>query len=94
MPRRKRTIPYHSLHDNKYLQYFKGHKTKGISLEVSPIDDGFMSGMMDETGRQWDLRTPTCRGLFITPSISNHQQLPSNTSVRPSQLRPSTIPCH
>ncbi|KAF8968017.1 WD40-repeat-containing domain protein [Flammula alnicola] len=61
------TIRYHSLHDNKYLQYFRGHKGKVVSLEVSPIDDGFMSGSMDKTVRLWDLRTPTCRGLLSLP---------------------------
>lgn len=62
------TIRYHSLHDNKYLQYFRGHKDKVISLEMSPIDDGFMSASMDKTVRLWDLRTPTCRGLLPLPS--------------------------
>jgi COMPASS component SWD2 len=62
------TIRYHSLHDNKYLQYFKGHKGRVISLEVSPVDDGFMSGSLDKTVRLWDLRTPTCRGLLTLPS--------------------------
>lgn len=63
------TIRYHSLHDNKYLQYFKGHKGKVVSLEVSPVDDGFMSGSMDKTVRLWDLRAPTCRGLLTLPSL-------------------------
>ncbi|KAL0954652.1 hypothetical protein HGRIS_003604 [Hohenbuehelia grisea] len=63
------TIRYHSLHDNKYLQYFRGHKGKVISLEVSPVDDGFMSGSMDRTVRLWDLRAPTCRGLLTLPSF-------------------------
>ncbi|OCH95450.1 WD40 repeat-like protein [Obba rivulosa] len=62
------TIRYHSLHDNKYLQYFKGHKQKVVSLEVSPVDDGFMSGSLDKTVRLWDLRSPTCRGLLNLPS--------------------------
>ncbi|KAH7884651.1 WD40-repeat-containing domain protein [Phlebopus sp. FC_14] len=62
------TIRYHSLHDNKYLQYFKGHKQRVVSLEVSPIDDGFMSGSVDKTVRLWDLRVPTCRGLLNLPS--------------------------
>lgn len=61
------TIRYHSLHDNKYLQYFKGHKGRVISLEVSPVDDGFMSGSLDKTVRVWDLRSPTCRGLLSLP---------------------------
>jgi COMPASS component SWD2 len=62
------TIRYHSLHDNKYLQYFKGHRGRVVSLEVSPVDDGFMSGSMDKTVRLWDLRAPTCRGLLTLPS--------------------------
>ncbi|OSX57840.1 hypothetical protein POSPLADRAFT_1076275 [Postia placenta MAD-698-R-SB12] len=62
------TVRYHSLHDNKYLQYFKGHKARVVSLEVSPIDDGFMSGSMDKTVRLWDLRSPTCRGLLNLPA--------------------------
>lgn len=39
-----------------------------MSLEVSPVDDGFMSGSMDKTVRLWDLRTPTCRGLLNLPA--------------------------
>ncbi|KAK0235790.1 WD40-repeat-containing domain protein [Armillaria nabsnona] len=62
------TVRYHSLHDNKYLQYFKGHKDRVISLEMSPVDDGFMSGSMDKTVRLWDLRGPNCRGLLSLPS--------------------------
>ncbi|KAF5366982.1 hypothetical protein D9758_003968 [Tetrapyrgos nigripes] len=61
-------IRYHSLHDNKYLSYFKGHKGRVVSLEVSPVDDGFMSASLDKTVRLWDLRTPTCRGLLNVPS--------------------------
>ncbi|KAJ8468419.1 hypothetical protein ONZ51_g9655 [Trametes cubensis] len=62
------TIRYHSLHDNKYLQYFKGHKGRVVSLEMSPVDDGFMSGSLDKTVRLWDLRSPTCRGLLNLPA--------------------------
>ncbi|KAF5392154.1 hypothetical protein D9757_001490 [Collybiopsis confluens] len=61
-------IRYHSLHDNKYLSYFKGHKGRVISLEMSPVDDGFMSGSVDKTVRLWDLRVPTCRGLLTLPA--------------------------
>jgi COMPASS component SWD2 len=62
------TIRYHSLHDNKYLQYFKGHSAKVVSLEMSATDDGFLSASMDRTVRLWDLRTPQCRGLLNLPS--------------------------
>ncbi|THH27415.1 hypothetical protein EUX98_g6774 [Antrodiella citrinella] len=62
------TVRYHSLHDNKYLAYFRGHKDRVISLEVSPVDDGFMSGSLDKTVRLWDLRSPNCRGLLNLPA--------------------------
>ncbi|KZT29704.1 WD40 repeat-like protein [Neolentinus lepideus HHB14362 ss-1] len=62
------TIRYHSLHDNRYLQYFKGHTQRVVSLEMSSVDDGFISGSLDKTVRLWDLRTPTCRGLLNLPS--------------------------
>lgn len=62
------SVRYHSLHDNKYLQYFKGHTGRVISLEVSPVDDGFMSGSLDKTVRLWDLRSPSCRGLLNLPA--------------------------
>ncbi|KZT42166.1 WD40 repeat-like protein [Sistotremastrum suecicum HHB10207 ss-3] len=62
------TVRYHSLHDNKFLQYFRGHTQKVISLEVSPQADTIMSGSLDNTVRLWDVRTPLCRGLLHTPS--------------------------
>ncbi|PKI82471.1 Swd2p [Malassezia vespertilionis] len=56
------TIRYHSLHDNKYLQYFRGHKRRVISLEMSPVDDTFLSGAVDDAVRLWDLRSPSAQG--------------------------------
>ncbi|TIA87137.1 hypothetical protein E3P99_03367 [Wallemia hederae] len=57
-------IKYHSLHDNTYLQYFKGHKAKVNSLEMSPVSDQFLSASSDDTVRLWDLRSPQCYGLL------------------------------
>ena len=57
-------IRYLSLHDNKFLRYFKGHTKKVISLEMSPGDDTFLSGSLDNTVRLWDLRSPTCSGIM------------------------------
>jgi COMPASS component SWD2 len=62
------TIRYHSLHDNKYLQYFRGHAARVVSLEMSAVDDGFMSAGLDRTVRLWDLRAPQCRGLLHVPA--------------------------
>jgi len=53
-----------SLHDNRYLRYFKGHKTRVVALEMSPVDDTFMSASLDNTIRLWDLRTNACQGLI------------------------------
>jgi len=56
------TIRYHSLHDNKYLQYFRGHKRRVVSLEMSPVDDTFLSSAVDDAVRLWDLRSPAAQG--------------------------------
>ncbi|KOS13640.1 wd40 repeat-like protein [Malassezia pachydermatis] len=56
------TVRYHSMHDNKYLQYFRGHKRRVVSLEMSPVDDTFLSGAVDDSVRLWDLRSPAAQG--------------------------------
>ncbi|KAJ3067906.1 hypothetical protein HK102_007308, partial [Quaeritorhiza haematococci] len=58
------TIRYLSFHDNKYIRYFRGHKGRVTSLEMSPLDDQFLSGAHDDSVRLWDLRTPTCAGVL------------------------------
>lgn len=58
------TIRYLSLHTNSFLRYFKGHTNKVTSLAMSPLDDTFCSGSLDETVRFWDLRTNVCQGLL------------------------------
>ena len=34
---------------------------------MSPIDDKFLSGSLDQTIRLWDLRHPVCLGLMHLP---------------------------
>jgi len=51
-----------STHDNSFIRYFKGHKSKVQSLEMSPVDDTFLSAAVDDTVRLWDLRSPSCQG--------------------------------
>lgn len=58
------TIRYLSLHDNCYLRYFKGHRNRVVSLEMSPTDDTFLSGSLDNSVRLWDLRSPNCQGVL------------------------------
>lgn len=61
------TIRYLSLHDNKYIRYYQGHEKKVVTLCMSPIDDKFLSGSLDQTIRLWDLRHPVCLGLMQLP---------------------------
>lgn len=56
------TIRYLSLHDNKYIRYFPGHTKKVVCLNMSPINDTFLSGSLDKTIRLWDLRSQNCQG--------------------------------
>jgi COMPASS component SWD2 len=51
------TIRYLSLHDNKYLRYFCGHEKRVVTLCMSPADDTFLSGSLDQTVRLWDLKS-------------------------------------
>ena len=53
-------IRYLSLHDNRYLRFFKGHTDRVVALEMSPKEDSFASAAADDTVRLWDLRTTDC----------------------------------
>ena len=61
----KDTIRYLSFHDNSYIRYFKGHSKKVTSLEMSPVNDLFMSASLDNTIKLWDLRIPSCTVLIL-----------------------------
>lgn len=61
------TLRYLSLHDNRYLRYFKGHTQQVTTLCLSPKNDLFMSAAQDKQVRLWDLRTNICQGLLTTP---------------------------
>lgn len=65
------TIRYLSLHDNKYIRYFRGHKASVDSLEVSPLNDLFLSASRDNSVRLWDLRSSSCQGVLrsIAPNF-------------------------
>jgi COMPASS component SWD2 len=58
------TLRYLSLHDNAYLRYFRGHEGRVCALEMSPLDDTFISGAIDDTVRLWDLRSTNCHGVL------------------------------
>jgi len=57
-------IRYHSLHHNAYIRHFPGHTDRVTSLEMSPIEDQFLSCSLDRTLRLWDLRKPTSAGVM------------------------------
>lgn len=56
------TIRYHSLHDNKYINYFRGHTARVCSLEMNPVNDTFLSGAVGDSIKLWDLRSPNTIG--------------------------------
>mmetsp|Transcript_21279 Transcript_21279/g.55528 ORF Transcript_21279/g.55528 Transcript_21279/m.55528 type:complete len:313 (+) Transcript_21279:297-1235(+) len=58
------TIRYLSLHDNKYLRYFVGHKKRVTALSMSPVSDQFLSASEDHSVRLWDLRSTNCSGVI------------------------------
>ncbi|CAI9110923.1 OLC1v1011033C1 [Oldenlandia corymbosa var. corymbosa] len=53
-----------SLHDNKYLRYFKGHHDRVVSLSLCSRSDCFISGSLDRTVLLWDQRAEKCQGLL------------------------------
>ncbi|KAH1212516.1 Protein ANTHESIS POMOTING FACTOR 1 [Glycine max] len=66
-----------SLHDNKYLRYFKGHHDRVVSLSLCSRKDCFISGSLDRTVLLWDQRAEKCQGLLHVqgrPAISYDDQ--------------------
>jgi COMPASS component SWD2 len=69
-------IRYLSVHDNKYLRYFRGHKSKVTQLALSPLNDTFLSVAPSESLCLWDLRTAHLQGrLNLSPSLDDPQAL-------------------
>lgn len=69
-------IRYLSLHDNKYLRYFRGHKSRVTQLALSPLNDTFLSVAPAEALCLWDLRTAHLQGrLNFSPETSEPQAL-------------------
>ncbi|KAL9933343.1 hypothetical protein V8E36_008061 [Tilletia maclaganii] len=55
-------IRFHSLTTNEYISYFRGHESRVTSLQMSPIDDTFMSAATNESVRLWDFRSQRAFG--------------------------------
>eukprot|EP00871_Galdieria_phlegrea_P005796 jgi/Galph1/703/GphlegSOOS_G5583.1 len=58
------SLRYLSLHENRYLRYFRGHCERVVSLAMSPRDDTFFSSALDKSVRFWDLRDERCQGVL------------------------------
>ncbi|CDW54793.1 Putative histone h3 lys4 methyltransferase comple x and rna cleavage factor ii complex subunit swd2 [Trichuris trichiura] len=61
-------IRYLSLNENKYVRFFVGHTKKVVNLDLSPVEDLFLSASLDRTVRMWDLRAPTAQAMVHLPS--------------------------
>ena len=55
-------IRYLATSNNSFIRYFKGHTSAVTSLEVSPVDDNFISCSLDDTVRIWSLNSPNAQG--------------------------------
>ncbi|SPO25826.1 related to SWD2 - subunit of the COMPASS complex [Ustilago trichophora] len=55
-------IRYISLKTKAYIRYFEGHENKVVTLQMSPQNDTFLSGSVDEAVRLWDLRAQKSQG--------------------------------
>ncbi|SCU95734.1 LAMI_0F03532g1_1 [Lachancea mirantina] len=72
-------IRHLNLETNQYLKYFTGHGALVSNLEMSPLDDTFLSASYDESVRLWDLRTSKAQAII--PSL-----VPSCIAYDPSGL--------
>ncbi|KFD64546.1 hypothetical protein M514_23260 [Trichuris suis] len=61
-------IRYLSLNENKYVRFYVGHTKKVVNLDLSPVEDLFLSASLDRTVRMWDLRAPTAQAMVHLPS--------------------------
>lgn len=72
-------IRHLNLETNQYLRYFQGHGALVSNIEMSPIDDTFLSASYDESVRLWDLRASKAQA--IVPTL-----VPNAISYDPSGL--------
>lgn len=61
------TVRYLSLHDNRYMRYFKGHRGAVVDIATHPTgehNDLFLTASADKTVRIWELRANACQGML------------------------------
>lgn len=59
-PRKKNSVWYLSVRENKYLRRFEGHEKSISSVQVSPAHDEFISASEDGHFKIWDYRANKC----------------------------------
>lgn len=59
-------IRHLNLETNQYLRYFVGHGALVSDIQMSPINDSFLSASYDESVRVWDLRTSKAQAIIPT----------------------------
>ncbi|AQZ18847.1 SWD2 (YKL018W) [Zygosaccharomyces parabailii] len=72
-------IRHLNLETNQYLRYFTGHGALVSDIQVSPLNDTFLSASYDESVRLWDLRASKAQA--IVPTL-----IPSCIAYDPSGL--------
>lgn len=66
-PLEAHALRYLSIHDNRYLRYFKGHEQRVLSLSMSPKSDQFMSTGAVRYHATWELEM---RPFYLPDLIS------------------------
>ncbi|CCH59912.1 hypothetical protein TBLA_0C00970 [Henningerozyma blattae CBS 6284] len=72
-------IRHLNVETNQYLRYFMGHGALVSELQMSPLDDSFLSASYDESIRLWDLRISKAQAII--PSV-----IPTCIAYDPSGL--------
>ena len=75
----KNLLYYLSLHDNKILRQFRGHKGEITDISMSPVDDTFLSCSSDKTMKLWDLKQAGPIAEMTTPKTGNGMTLQEQT---------------
>ncbi|SMN17696.1 similar to Saccharomyces cerevisiae YKL018W SWD2 Subunit of the COMPASS (Set1C) complex, which methylates histone H3 on lys 4 and is involved in telomeric silencing [Maudiozyma saulgeensis] len=60
-------IRHLNLETNQYIRYFTGHGALVHDIQMSPLDDTFISASYDESVRLWDLRSSKAQAII--PSL-------------------------
>lgn len=60
-------IRHLNLETNQYLRYFTGHGALVHDIQMSPLNDTFISASYDESIRLWDLRSSKAQAII--PSV-------------------------